>query len=195
VEARPGRPPIDPKILVALWLYATLDGVGSARRLERLCTDHNAYRWICGGVGVNYHTLSDFRVDPLGFLDDLFTRSVAALLVRGALTLNRVAQDGVRVRARAGTSSFRRRKRLKQFLHEAGQQVQRLREELEADPGACERRQRAASAEWVNAQARTRGLRQFLVRGMAKAKAVVLWYALAHNLMRMARLNAQPQPA
>jgi len=390
VEARPGRPPIDPRILVALWLYATLDGVGSARRLERLCMDHNAYRWICGGVGVNYHTLSDFRVDQLAFLDDLFTRSVAALMVQGAVTLNRVAQDGVRVRASAGTSSFRRRKRLKQFLSEAGEQVQRLRAELEADPGACERReraarqraaaerearvnqalaeldrieaqyaardahgnkknktrqppsgddgappkadereprasttdpearrmkgpdggfrpsynvqfatdtasglivgldvvnrgsdweelppmldqlrqrygrvpeqalvdggfarfdsvvaaeskgsqvyapvpcpknaklgpheprrsdppeiarwrvrmaseeakqiyrQRAASAEWVNAQARNRGLRQFLVRGITKAKAVVLWYALAHNLVQTARLNLLPQPA
>ena len=386
VEAHPGRPTIDPPILMTLWLYATLEGVGSARALDRLCAEHNAYRWICGGVGVNYHSLADFRVLHVKFLDELLTRSVAALMMQGAVTLNRVAQDGMRVRAGAGSGSFRRRKRLKQFLEQAKQQVQRLRHELEEDPAASENRhraarrrvarerqervtqalaemqkieaqyaarnahgykrkkppaddggappqdkrqprasttdpearvmkgadggfrpsfnvqfatdtgsqlivgvdvvnrgsdweelppmldqlrrrygrvpaqalvdggfarfesvvaatnrgsevyaplpnpknaklgphqprpkdapaiaqwrlrmateqakqiyrQRAASAEWVNAQARNRGLRQFVVRGIAKARAVVLWYALAHNLMQLPHLTAQAQPA
>lgn len=387
VESQPGRPGIDPPILMTLWLFATLEGVGSARALDRLCLEHNAYRWICGGVGVNYHSLSDFRVKHVEFLDDLLTRSVAALMMNGAVTLNRMAQDGVRVRANAGGGSFRRRKRLKEFLEVADEQVQRLRRELDEDPAASENRQqaakrraaserqervtqalaemeqieaqyaaraangnkkpknprldktgsppqdkreprvsttdpqarnmkgadggfrpsynvqfatdtasgiivgldvinrgvdweelppmleqlkrrydicpeqslvdggfakadaiveaesqgtqvfapvpikgktkldphqprpkdppaiaqwrlrmatdeakeiyreRAASAEWVNAQARNRGLRQFGVRGMVKAKAVVLWYALAHNLMRLPHLTAQAQPA
>ncbi len=385
VETHPGRPGIDPPILMTLWLYATLEGVGSARALDRLCVEHNAYRWICGGVGVNYHSLSDFRVRHVEFLDALLTRSVAALMMNGTVTLNRVAQDGVRVRAHAGSSSFRRRKRLHKFLKMADEQVQHLRRELEEDPAACENRQRAAqrraarerqervtqaldemdqieaqyaarnahgdkrkkpppdgpgsppqdkreprvstsdpqartmkgadggfrpsynvqfasdtasgiivgmdvvnrgsdwdelppmldqlhqryghcpaqslvdggfakfdavvaaesrgsqvfapvpsprnaklaphqprpkepaeitrwrlrmageeaksiyrqraaSAEWVNAQARNRGLRQFLVRGMAKARAVVLWYALAHNLMQVNYLTARAQP-
>jgi len=386
VETHSGRPGIDPLILMTLWLYATLEGVGSARSLDRLCKEHNAYRWICGGVGVNYHSLSDFRVRHIEFLDDLLTRSVAALMMNGTVTLNRMAQDGVRVRANAGSSSFRRRKRLNKFLKLADEQVQRLRRELEEDPAASENRQqaaqrraarerqervtqalgemeqietqyaarnahgnkrkkpppdtmgsppqdkreprvsttdpqarkmkgadggtrpsynvqfatdtasgiivgldvvnrgsdweelplmldqlhrrygrcpaqslvdggfakfdavvaaegrgtqvfapvptpsnaklgpheprpkepqaitqwrlrmateeakqiyreRAASAEWVNAQARNRGLRLFLVRGMAKARAVVLWYALAHNLTQLTYLTAQPQPA
>ncbi len=383
VEAHPGRPGIDPAILMTLWLYATLEGIGSARALDRLCSEHNAYRWICGGVGVNYHSLSDFRVRHVEFLDDLLTRSVATLMMSGMVSLNRVAQDGVRVRANAGSGSFRRRKRLNTFLQMADEQVQRLRRELEEDPAASENRQqaatrraarerqervtqalaemeqieaqyaarhangnkrkkpppnapgsppqdkreprasttdpqartmkggdggfrpsynvqfatdtasgiivgmdvinqgtdwvelprmldqldqrygrcpaqflvdggfarfdsviaaesrgsevyapvpksknpkfdphqprpkepaeitqwrlrmateeaksiyreRAASAEWVNAQARNRGLRQFLVRGMAKARAVVLWYVLAHNLMQSRHLTAQP---
>src|SRR5947208_2318094 len=50
VETRAGRPATDPRILLALWIYATSDGVGSARRLEQLCVEHAAYRWICGGV-------------------------------------------------------------------------------------------------------------------------------------------------
>lgn len=386
VEEQPGRPAIDPPILMTLWLFATLEGVGSARALDRLCTEHNAYRWICGGVGVNYHSLSDFRVKHVEFLDDLLTRSVAALMMNGTVTLNRMAQDGVRVRANAGGSSFRRRKRLKAFLAVADEQVQSLRRELDEDPAASENRQqaakrraaserqqrvtqaldemekieaqyaamnahgkkrkkpppddggsppqdkreprvsttdpqarnmkgadggfrpsynvqfatdtasgvvvgvdvinrgndweelppmieqlkrrygscpvqslvdggyakfeavvaaedqgtqvfapvprpnnaklgphqprptdppaiaqwrlrmateeakqiyreRAATAEWVNAQARNRGLRQFGVRGIVKAKAVVLWYALAHNLMRLPYLTAQAQPA
>lgn len=144
VEAHPGRPRIDPPILMALWLFATLEGVGSARALDRLCVEHNAYRWICGGVGVNYHTLADFRVFHVEFLDELLTRGVAALMMSGAVTLNRVAQDGVRVRANAGSGSFRRRKRLEGFLEEAKEQVRLLREELTEDPAASENRQQAA---------------------------------------------------
>lgn len=144
VEGVAGHPAIDPRILVALWLYATLEGVGSARALERLCEEHNAYRWICGGVGVNHHTLSDFRVAHVEFLDRLLTQSVAALLASGTVCLNRVAQDGVRVRANAGAASFRRRPKLERYLAEAQEQVASLKQELDADPGASNRRQQAA---------------------------------------------------
>jgi len=141
---RPGRPAIDPRILMALWLLATLDGVGSARELDRLCREHDAYRWICGGVEVNYHTLSDFRVEDVEFLDGLLTNIVAALMMTGKVTLNRVAQDGIRVRASAGASSFRRRQRLEEFRKVAEEQVNRLHEEIAADPAACTKRQQAA---------------------------------------------------
>jgi transposase len=144
VEGEAGRPAIDPAILVALWLYATLEGVGSARALERLCEEHNAYRWIRGGVGVNYHTLADFRVAHGEVLEKLLTGSVAALLASGAMRMNRVAQDGVRVRANAGASSFRRRPKLERFLAEAQAQVAALKQELDTDPGASNRRQQAA---------------------------------------------------
>src|SRR5688572_23013651 len=120
VEGHSGRPPIDPAILVALWLYATLEGVGSARALDRLCDEHDAYRWLAGGVGVNYHTLADFRVTNADLLDGLLTQSVAALLVSGGATLARVAHDGVRVRASAGASSYRSRAGLRKALAEAG---------------------------------------------------------------------------
>ena len=65
-EGSAGRPPIDPRILLALWLYAMLRGVGSAHVLAQLCSEHIAFRWLCGGVSVNYHTLSDFRSDSTG---------------------------------------------------------------------------------------------------------------------------------
>ena len=99
VEGRPGRAPIDPKILMALWLYATVEGVGSARQLDGLCRDHAAFQWIVGDVSTNYHTLADFRTDHGELLDDLLTKSVAALVTEGLVDLNRVAQDGMRVRA------------------------------------------------------------------------------------------------
>ena len=57
----PGRAATDPRILLTLWLYATADGIGSARALARLCEHHTIYRWICGGVGVNHTMLSEFR--------------------------------------------------------------------------------------------------------------------------------------
>jgi transposase len=105
VEGGAGRPPIDPAILIALWLYATLEGVGSARMLERLCQQHDAYRWLCGGVSVNYHTLADFRVAHGAFLDHQLTVGVATLLSEGLVSMKRVAQDGVRIRASAATAA------------------------------------------------------------------------------------------
>jgi transposase len=139
-----GRSAIAPEILLALWLYATLEGVGSARALARLCDAHDAYRWLCGGVRVNHHTLSDFRVGHVTYLDGLLTTSVASLLASKAVTMVRVAQDGMRVRAHAGTGSFRRRARLEQCLQEARQQVAALKKELQDDPDASNRRQQAA---------------------------------------------------
>jgi transposase len=144
VEGGSGRTAIAPEILFALWLYATLEGVGSARALARLTEEHDAYRWICGGVSVNYHTLADFRRAHGETLDALLSDSVAALLSVGALTLKRVAQDGTRVRASAGAASFRRGETRERCLEEARTQVERLKGEIEADPGAPTRRQRAA---------------------------------------------------
>jgi len=129
---------------MALWLYATVEGVGSARALDRLCEEHVAYQWICGGVSVNYHTLADFRVQHVELLDKLLTESVAALSFKGLVEISRVAQDGIRVRASAGAASFRRAPTLQECLQEAEQQVQLLRQELEQDPAACSRRQQAA---------------------------------------------------
>lgn len=144
VKGGPGQAPADPRILMALWLYATLRGVGSARELNRLCRYHVAYRWICGGVSMNYHTLSDFRTQHVDVLDRLLTEGVATLMAEGLVTLDRVAQDGMKVRASAGAASFRRQPTLEETLAEAEQQVAKLREELEADPAAQKTRQQAA---------------------------------------------------
>ena len=144
VEGRPGRPAIDPQILVALWLYATIEGIGSAREVAWLCSHHHGFRWLCGGVEVNYHTLADFRVAHLDFLDELLTHSVATLMEQDLVDLNRVAQDGMRVRASAGAASFRRRPTLERCLQDAQTQVQRLRDEVASDPGVASRGQQKA---------------------------------------------------
>jgi len=130
--------------MMALWLWATVDGVGSARQLDRLCEQHLAYRWLCGGVSMNYHTLSDFRVAHAEVLDRLLAGGVAALVEQGLVALDVLAQDGLKVRAAAGAGSFRRRERLGKLAVAAKARVERLRAELEADPAAGDRRQRAA---------------------------------------------------
>jgi transposase len=115
VEGGPGRNATDPRLLVAVWVYATLDGVGSARRLAKLCDPKHGqlgYRWLCGRVTLNYHTLSDFRVQQGNAWDELITQLVASLLHAGLVTMTRVAQDGMRVEANAGKSTFRRRETL-----------------------------------------------------------------------------------
>src|SRR3954471_5438056 len=128
----PGRPASDPRVLLGLWMLATVEGIGSARRLARLTEEHDAYRWLRGGVPVNYHLLSDFRVVHQVELNELLTQTVGLLLSEQLVTLKRVAQDGMRVRAGAGSGSFRRRVTLERCLTEAREQVERLALEREA---------------------------------------------------------------
>jgi transposase len=143
----PGRPASDPRVLLGLWMLATVEGIGSARRLARLTEEHDAYRWLRGGVPVNHHLLSDFRVAHQDELNELLTQTIALLLREELVTLKRVAQDGVRVRAAAGSGSFRRRATLERCLDEARQQVKRLaaqREAPDADDPTATRKQQAA---------------------------------------------------
>ena len=146
VEGGVGRAAIAPEILFALWLYATLEGVGSARAVARLSEEHDAYRWICGGVQVNYHTVADFRTAHGEALDELLTDNVAGLMAAGVVKLKRVAQDGMRVRASAGADSFRREDKLKGYLEQARHQVEALKAQVEEDPGERSRRKQAAQA-------------------------------------------------
>jgi transposase len=142
-----GRTAIAPEIMVALWLLATLDGIGSARELDRRCTTDLPYLWILGGVTVNYHTLSDFRVAHSEFLERLLTDSIASLIDRGLISLETIAQDGMRVRAAAGNSSFRRKPSLENLQRQAKDHVERLKQEAESDTARQEgdARRRAAA--------------------------------------------------
>lgn len=145
----PGRPASDPQVLLGLWLLATAEGIGSARRLARLSAEHDAYRWLRGGVPVNYHLLSDFRVAHQAAMDEVLTQTIAVLMSEDLVTLKQVAQDGVRVRAAAGASSFRRRERLEQCEQAAREQVARLASQREAPdaPEAPSSRQQQAARE------------------------------------------------
>src|SRR5258708_15136444 len=76
VQGHSGRPPIDPRLLFALWLYATTPGVGSARMLDDLCREKIHHQWICGHVSVHSHSLADFRRGHAELLEDRLTPSV-----------------------------------------------------------------------------------------------------------------------
>ena len=164
VEAREGRagaPAIDPKILLTLWVFATSEGEGSAREIWRLTTLHDAYRWICGGVDVGYHTLSDFRSQQGEVIDTLITQVLALLMNQNLVDLSRVAQDGTRIRASAGAGSFRRGQTLEELMQAARQHLEEVTREA-ADPAVSARR----------ASARRRGAQQRLERIEAALKQI-----------------------
>src|SRR3984957_904233 len=143
-EGAAGRPAADPRVLLALWIYATIEGVGSARQLERLAEREVAFRWLAGGVAVNYHGLADFRVDHVEVLDRLLTQSVTALVSEGLVSLGDIAVDGTKIRANASRSSFKRRKTLRGIEAAVGERLAMLKKELDDDPASSARRERPA---------------------------------------------------
>jgi len=140
-----GRDATDPQLLVALWLYACVRGIGSARELARRCQDSAPFRWLCGGVSVNHRLLSDFRTAHAAALDDLFTQVIASLVDKDVVRASRISQDGVRVRVSAGAGSFRREQRLEALLQQARQHVEQLRHQVDSpEHASLSARQRAA---------------------------------------------------
>ena len=143
-EGEPGRPPPDPAVLIGLWLYATIEGVGSARQLERLTQSDVAYRWIAGGVPLNYHGLSDFRVAHVAVLDRLLSESVTALIKSGVISLDEIVVDGTKVRANASRGSFKTADRLARIEAAVERRLADLKAEIENDPKASSQRRLAA---------------------------------------------------
>lgn len=144
VENHAGRPATDPKILLCLWLFSTIKGIGSSRVIEEYCLEHDAFKWICGGVNVNYHTISDFRTMHCDQLNELLTMSVAVLANSGLITLEKISQDGMRVRACAGSGSFRREPTINDQYELAQALVNDINDEEKKHPGACKTRLAAA---------------------------------------------------
>lgn len=153
--ATAGRPATDPKLLISLWLYATVDGVGSARELDRLTREHAAYRWLCADVTVNYHLLAAFRVGHEAALDQLLSDVISKLMAAGLVTLRRVAHDGMRVRAAAGASSFRRRNRLEHLMDEVQAHLAALKASVH-EPGQRSRRDAARLRAAVERESRVK---------------------------------------
>jgi transposase len=139
----PGRASTDPRLLVALWLYAATQGVAGGRELARLCTESDPYRWLCGTVSVNYHTLNDFRVDHAGAVSDLLTQMLAVLIRGELVTVSRIAQDGTRVRASAGAGSFKRRETIESSLQRAKAHLEIIEKQARKAEDATERRRLA----------------------------------------------------
>ena len=163
-EGVAGRDATDPELLVGLWLYGCIRGIGSGRELARRCEESAAFRWLCGGVSVNHRLLSDFRSDHGEALDELFTQVIATLVDQGLVKVSRVSQDGVRVRVSAGAGSFRREERLQKLLREAKQHVQELRRQVESGEGMAGVTARQAAARRRAAEEKQQRLQQALAQ-------------------------------
>src|SRR6516225_5145808 len=125
-----GRPATDPQVVLAVWLYATMEGIGSARAIDRLCQHHAAYRWLCGGAPINHDLLAAFRRDNAAQLDRLLTQSLTALIAEKLITLEELTikpapaqAGGTKVRAGAGRGSMSKRKRLERIEKAVAERV------------------------------------------------------------------------
>jgi len=171
-QGEAGRPAADPAVMLSLWLYATIEGVGSARELERLAQSDASYRWLAGGVPVNYHGLADFRVESAEVLDRLLTQSVTALIGEGLMTLAEIAVDGTKIRASASKKSFKTGEKLLKIEAAVAERLAALRQELTGDPGASSRRRQAARERAArDVQERAAKARAALERLAAERKA------------------------
>ena len=128
----PGKPPIDVRVLVTLWLFATEEGIDSARRLSKLCRRDAPYRWICGDILVDYHTLSDFHIDHGDWLRSQCVATVGTLHQDGLVGFDHVGQDGMKVRAAAGSDSMKTAPTLVEDLAAAEQKLQTLEAKCQA---------------------------------------------------------------
>jgi hypothetical protein len=144
--------------VLAVWLYATMEGIGSARAIDRLCQQHAAYRWLCGGAPINHDLLATFRRENAAALDRLLTQSLTGLIAEKLITLEELTIDGTKVRAHAGRGSMSKRKRLESIAKAVAERVAELKDELDKDPAEPERRrkQRALQAAQERAPGRAR---------------------------------------
>lgn len=153
-DAVAGRPATDPQVVLAVWLYATLEGIGSARAIDRLCQQHAAYRWLCGGAPVNHDLLAAFRRDNTALLDRLLTQSVTGLIAAKLISLEEVAIDGTKARACAGRGSMSKAKRLRRIEKAVAERVAALKSELDQDPAEPERRRKKRALQAAEERAR-----------------------------------------
>lgn len=162
VEGEKGRNPVDPRILMALWIYATTESISSAREIDRRCKTDLAFMWICGGVSVNYHLIADFRSQNLEFLQKTLVTTVASLLFAKVITLETVAQDGMRTRAHAGGSSFKRKAKLEDCVKQAKAHVQRMNEQEKTENNQAQQaaQERAAQERLARAEEALRQVKE-----------------------------------
>ena len=163
VEGSAGREPVDPQLLISLWIYAYSEKISAARAIERRCEQrHPGCRWLTGLTVINHHTLSDFRTAHRQALEQLFVEVLAVLSQAGVVSLQRVMHDGMKVKAQAADNSFRREPSLRQHLEAAQQQVQRLEQEAQQDPEGKTQNRRQRQAQVRAARERQQRIEQSL---------------------------------
>lgn len=169
VEGRPGRDRSDPRVLIALWLYALSRGVREARALDEWSRYEPGCQWLLGLGHINYHTLSDFVTAHGAALDALFVELVQVLMKRGLVNLEQVAHDGTKIQAQASRGSFKREATLAACRAQAEAHLAALDEELAKETRAAQRQaQRRAAKEYAE---RLRAAQEELQRLQAEKSA------------------------
>ena len=158
VEGHAGRNQWEPRLLIAMWIYAYSRGISSARQIERECAHEPGLRWLTGLKTVNHHTLSDFRVEHGAALQQLFTQVLAMLAMEKLITLERVTIDGTKVRAAVNKKTFSRAHKIREYLRVARRQL----EELQQQEAEQEKRSRQGAARKRAARERVERLDQAL---------------------------------
>jgi transposase len=141
VEGRAGRSRWDPRLLLSMWVYAYSRGISSAREIERQCEYEPGLQWLTGMGVVNHHTLSDFRVQHGEQLRELFVQVLGVLQLKKLITLERVTQDGTKIRANVNKKTFTRESKIRAHLDLARKHV----EEMEREEAEHEKTRRAAA--------------------------------------------------
>ena len=145
-ECKVGQTPVDPRILLTLWLMAALEGISSGRCLASLCQRDNIYRWICGDVDVSRNLINKFRVSHAVALHGLMSQTIAALQHQGLIPFNRIRYGGGRVRTSASDSNLRINPTLDELVQEAEKIVERVLEAGDGD-SICQAAARRRAAE------------------------------------------------
>ena len=143
VVGHAGRPGWEPRLLIAVWLYGLMRGVSSARELARETGYEPGLQWLTGLQEINHHSLSDLRVDHGAALDELFAQVLGVLHRHELITLERVTQDGTKVRANVDKSTVRKRDVLAQHLELARKHVAEMNQQA-AEQEQVTQRQKAA---------------------------------------------------
>ena len=168
VEGGKGRSHSDPRLLMAIWIYGYSEAINSARELARMCAYEPPLQWLTGLQEVNYHTLSDFRVENKEAQNEIFTQVLGLLSAAGLTDLKRVMQDGTKIKAQASGDTFHRADTIREHLKLAQEQVEAM-----GDPNSEELSQRLLQARQRASREKKERLEQALreLEQMQKEKA------------------------
>ncbi|MBT2514334.1 transposase [Arthrobacter sp. ISL-30] len=108
----------DPRMLLALLMYAYCRGVRSSRQIERLCSTDVAFRVLCAQDGPDHCTIARFRSDCQDAFEDLFAQVLLVAARAGLARFGTVAIDGTKISANASIDANRSQEWLQQKVRE-----------------------------------------------------------------------------
>ena len=127
-EGKAGQRAIDRQVLLALWLYALISGITSGREIARRIESDNPFKWIAGGLHINYHTIDDFRSTNKDSFGDLMVQMIASMISADVISGETIAVDGMKISAKAKGSRFHRKKTIEEYLAQAEAYLKQLEE-------------------------------------------------------------------